>query len=225
MRGLFVVFEGNDGAGKSSTMEAVARALPMRAGRDLPIRLTNHPGSTPLGSHLRKLVKYPESIDPSITIDSLSRQVLYMVDTISFVKQVLNPALERGEIVFADRSSFISAIVYGTAEGLKLSDVEKLFQLITPPRMDRLYILRCPWEVGKRRLDSRGNLDHFERKPVDFFQKVEKTYDELVTGPAERTLLVSRSVSPRDITYVDSTLSSERVVNKIVDDLCTLLDT
>lgn len=223
MRGLYIVFEGNDGAGKSSTMKAVADALPKKLGRNITLELTHHPGSTPLGKHLRQLVKYPETIDPGIKIDSLSRQILYMVDTVSFIKQKLQPALEAGTTVFADRSSFISALVYGTAEGLNLADVDRLFQLITPPKMDRLYVLRCPWQVGKQRLDTRGNPDHFERKPSEFFRKVEEAYDRLITGPEERTLLVSRSVSPKNVVYVDSILPMDRVVDTITTDLANVI--
>ncbi len=223
MRGLYVVFEGNDGAGKSTTMRAVAEALPKKLGQQIELELTNHPGSTPLGKHLRQLVKYPETIDSEIKIDSLSRQILYMVDTVSFIKQKLTPALEAGRTVFADRSSFISALVYGTAEGLNMADVDRLFQLITPPKMDRLYILRCPWQVGKQRLDTRNNPDHYERQSSEFFRKVEESYDRLVSGSEERTLLVSRSVSPKNIVYVDSILPLDRVVDTITTDLVNVI--
>lgn len=223
MRGLYVVFEGNDGAGKSTTMKAVADALPKKLGRQIDLELTNHPGSTPLGKHLRQLVKYPETIDATIEIDSLSRQILYMVDTVSFIKQRLQPAMKAGRTVFADRSSFISALVYGMAEGLNVADIDRLFQLITPPKMDRLYVLRCPWQVGKQRLDTRGNPDHFERKPGEFFRKVEEGYERLITGPEERTLLVSKSVNPRNVVYVDSTLPMDRVVDTITTDLANAI--
>lgn len=221
MRGLYVVFEGSDGAGKSSTMKKVAEALPKKLGQHVDLDLTNHPGSTPLGAHIRQLVKYPETINPAIQIDNLSRQILYMVDTVSFIRERLLPAVEAGVTVLADRSSFISALVYGTAEGLNLTEIERLFQLITPPKMDRLYVLRCPWQVGKQRLEARGDLDHFERKPSEFFRKVEETYERLITGPEERTLLVSKSVSPRNVVYVDSTLPMDHVVDTITTDLAT----
>lgn len=223
-RGMYAIFEGNDGAGKSTTMKAVADALQKRVG-PLPLHLTHHPGTTPLGAHIRKLVKYPESIDPKIEIDSLSRQILYMVDTVSFVKQRLEPALNANEMVFADRSSFISALVYGTAEGLSLADIDRLFQLIVPPKADRLYILRCPWQVGKERLHQRQErLDHFERKPEAFFAKVEEVYNTLITGTTERTLLVSKSVNLENVIYIDSTLPLNKVVDTIVTDLVREMD-
>ncbi len=219
-RGMYVIFEGNDGAGKSTAMKAVAETLAARIPARLRMHLTNHPGSTPLGAHIRKLVKHPEDIDPDIKIDALSRQTLYMVDTVSFVKQRLEPALAAGDLVFADRSSFISALVYGTAEGVTMTEIDRLFQLITPPKADRLYVLRCPWELGKERLRERAErADHFERKPNEFFRTVENVYDNLLTGPAERTMLVSRSVNLDNLVYVDSSLPLPQVVEFIVNDL------
>lgn len=221
-RGVYVIFEGGDGAGKSTTMKAVAEELTKRLPVTVPTHLTHHPGSTPLGTHIRKLVKYPEEIDANIRIDSLSRQILYMVDTVSFVKQRLEPALKANELVFADRSSFISAMAYGTAEGLDLADIERLFQLITPPKADRLYVLQCPWQVGKTRLEGRPeHADHFERKPAAFFAKIEEIYNNLITGPVERTMLVSRSVNLDNIIHIDSTLPLADVVDTIVTDLLT----
>jgi dTMP kinase len=219
-KGMYIIFEGNDGAGKSTTMKAVGEAVNKRFRSRVPLHLTHHPGTTPLGAHIRKLVKFPKDIDPNIEIDSLSRQILYMVDTVSFIKQKLQPALNAGEIVFADRSSFISALVYGTAEGLDLGDIDRLFALITPPKADRLYILRCPWEVGKERLKERAErADHFERKPAEFFQRLERIYDSLLTGPVERTMLVSKSVNLENVVYIDSTLPLTQVVDTIVKDL------
>lgn len=220
---MYIVFEGPDGCGKSTTMKAVAEALPTALDQSLTIHQTFHPGSTPLGTHLRQLVKFPEKIDPTITIDPLSRQLLYMVDTVSFIKQRLEPALAIGETVFADRSSFISALAYGMAEGLTVEEVSRLFGVITPPQMDRLYILSCPWQVCRERLLSRpGQRDHWERKADNFFQRLEGIYNRLIAGPPERTVLVSNSVQLRNIIYVDSTLPLARVVDTIVKDLTTV---
>lgn len=220
---MYVIFEGNDGAGKTTTMAAVADEMKRRYPNFDPI-LTHHPGSTKLGTHIRKLVKFPESIDPEIEIDDLSRQMLYMVDTVSFIRTLLEPALKNGRTVFADRSSFISALVYGLADGLSLHDITRLFDIITPPKADRLYVLQCPWSVGKERIRSdRGVLDHYDRKPAEYFIKLEQIYNNLITGPSDRTILITRSVSLDNIVYVDTTVSRDRVVKTIADDLSQVL--
>lgn len=222
MSGLYVIFEGNDGAGKTTTMSAVADEMKNRFPGFNPI-LTHHPGSTSLGKHLRKLVKFPEQIDPNIHIDDLSRQMLYMVDTVSFIKTILEPALENNQSVFADRSSFISALVYGLADGLSLNDIMKLFEIITPPKANRLYILQCPSHISKERIKAeRGTLDHYDKKPSDFFTKVENIYNNLITGSSDRTILVTKAVTLDNIVYVDTTMPKNRVVQTIADDMSKL---
>ena len=220
-QGLYVIFEGIDGSGKSTTMQGVMEAL----GDRLQIKQTHHPGSTPLGAHIRKLVKFPHEIDPDIQIDDLSRQMLYMVDTVSFIKSILEPALEAGETIFADRSSLISAIVYGLADGLDIEDVQRLFQLMVSPKADRLYVLQCPYSTGKERVQSSraGTKDHYDKKSMLFFKKVQNIYDNLLTGSAEQTILVSRTVALENVIYIDATQPLHKVVRDIVEDLDRVL--
>ena len=232
MQGIYVIFEGSDGSGKTSTMKAVADVLPAILeeegfSKNQKTHLTHHPGSTPLGAHLRKLVKAPESIDPAIEIDPLSRQMLYMVDTVSFGKSRLEPALEKGEFVFADRSSFISALVYGCAEGMSIEEVHRLFAIYDPPKADRLYVLQCPWSIAKERmLEDRGSkvkLDYYDQKPDGFFDKIINIYDNLLTGPPERTVAISRSVALNNVIYIDATQPIDKVVDEIITDFRTVL--
>ena len=99
---MYVIFEGVDGAGKSTTMNAVVDKLNSIIPGFNPV-MTSQPGSTPLGKHIRQLVKYPPTIDPSIQIDNLSRQLLYMIDMINYINVVLKPSLADRKAVFADR--------------------------------------------------------------------------------------------------------------------------
>lgn len=227
--GFYAIFEGGDGSGKTTTMANVAKRL-----NELNIvpKLTNHPGSTPLGKHIRQLVKFPESFNPDIKIDELSLQTLYMVDTISFIRTVLEPSLKNNEVIFADRSSFISAIIYGVVEGLELKDVERLFNLITAPKADRLYILTCPWEISRERVmaqrgvtgsDGTGKLDRFDRKPDEFFLKVSDLYENLITKSPEMTALISRAVSLDDVIFIDSSLPQQTVENIIINDMLKVM--
>lgn len=219
--GLYAIFEGNEGTGKTSTMQAVAKAMKDR----LPAKLTHHPGSTPLGKHLRKLVKYPKEIDPTIEIDPLSRQLLYMADTVSFIEAILKPSLAAGETVFADRSSFISGLVYSAADNIDQQEVYRLLQLINPPRADRLYVLQCPWEVSRERVRaSRGETtDHYDTQSDAFFQKVQGIYDSLLTGSAEQTVMVSRVAALENVIYIDASQPPSKVVEDIVVDLDRVL--
>ena len=220
-QGLYVIFEGNEGTGKTSTMKAVAEAMKDR----LSAKLTHHPGSTPLGAHLRKLVKFPKEIDPEIEIDPLSRQCLYMADTISFVESILKPGLAKGEAIFADRSTFISGLVYATADDVDQQEIFRLLRLINPPRADRLYVLQCPWEVSRERVRaSRGETtDHYDSQSDSFFKKVQNIYDNLLTGSADQTMMVSRVAALENVIYIDASQPPSKVVGDITTDLRRVL--
>lgn len=221
-KGFYVIFEGNEGAGKTTVMKRVAEELQKKLESIDPqeILLTHQPGSTPLGKHIRQLVKYPQTINDDIVVDDLSRQMLYMIDTINFVKSILEPSLNDNKIIFTDRSTYISAIVYGLSDGLEIRDIEKLFDILIPPRADKLIILQLPATVSKDRLaNSRDDDDHYDNKPIEFFEKVSNHYDNLITNSPEQTTLVSRSVSIDDVMYVDATLPLHQVIDIIVKEL------
>lgn len=217
VHGLYVIFEGNEGTGKTSTMLAVAEHF-----RDkLDPIITHHPGSTPLGAHLRQLVKYPHTIDPKIHIDPLSRQCLYMADTISFVESILKPALSHNQTVFADRSTFISGLIYGSADNIDQQDLYKLLQLINPPRADRLYIFQCPWEVSKQRIAATrsGDKDHYDNQSEEFFKQVDDKYSKLLTGTSQQLMMVSRVASLDNVVYIDASRPQNQVIEQIITDI------
>lgn len=226
-RGFYVIFEGSDGSGKTTTMHQVAKNFSERLnsrGIDHdPIILTHHPGSTPLGKHIRQLVKFPHTISQDIKVDSLSRQMLYMVDTINFVKTILEPSLDKNRIIFADRSSYISALAYGVADGLDLKDIERLFDILIPPKADKLIILQLSAEICMERMregrDPEDEGDHYDHKDLEFFEKITNVYDHLITTSPEQTALISRSVPIDDVTHVDSALPLHQLVEIITDDL------
>jgi len=224
------VFEGMDGSGKSSVMAGVAERLSSKQIRDIigstPIHQTRHPGSTPLGAHLRELVKYPHRF--GVEIDDLSRQALYMVDTISFIKTLLEPALNKNEIILADRSSHISSIVYSTADGIDINDIIRLYSLVVPPKADRVYIFSCPIELALERINHTNRVDqstgdHYDRKKIEFWAKVCDTYNNLITGPAARTMAVSSYVALDNIIYVDASQPIDTVVDFVMADILELL--
>lgn len=224
MTAPYIIFEGNDGSGKSTTMKEVANRLSLKYRAFNPL-LTQHPGSTPLGRHLRQLVKFPQKVDPQIAIDDLSRQLLYMVDTVSFIKTVLEPNLAAHNPVFADRSTFISAIVYGVADGIPLADIARIVEVIMPPKADKMYVLQCPPSVGRNRIHAeRGELDHYDKKPKEFSERIEQSYSKLVTTSAQQTMLVSRAVSIDDVIYVDANRPLEYVIESIVKDASQMID-
>jgi len=102
----YFIFEGPDGVGKSTAINNTISNLKNTLGLK-NITSTQLPGTTPLGQHIRKLVKDPQAIDQNIHLNPLTRQMLYAADYSSFIIDYLNPLLESNEIVICDRSSKI----------------------------------------------------------------------------------------------------------------------
>jgi dTMP kinase len=210
MNGLWVVFEGPDGAGKSTTMAGVANELKKQL-HDVEIITTAHPGSTQLGKLIRGIIKEPGN--HGVTLDPLSTQMLMFVDHINFKNTILQPALQRGAIVLADRCDLISGLVYGSATGLTPLQLNALMSLAYNPRIDMLYIMQCDDEVQVRRLAHRGTTDHFEKDEIR--REANATYRKLLTGPAGRTIIVNKIVALDNIKFVDS--------SQPLDSLCTAI--
>ena len=228
MRGIYCVLEGIEGSGKSSVLSAIAEKLKTEY-PEINLVTTRHPGATSLGAHLRKLVKYPEQIDPNIQLDALSRQLCMVMDASAFTNQVLNPAIDLGSLVIADRSNFISSIAYGKADGLDLATISTMFSLVKPIPTDRLYVLQCPWEFAKNRMlkqngGDRIGLDYFERKGPEFFETLQDVYDNLISGPPDLVSAVCQSVRLHNIKYVDATQSLPDIRDEIIEDIVKLFD-
>lgn len=215
--GIYIVFEGVDGCGKTTVSTLVNDILQ----RTLSIHslLTKHPGATALGQHLRRLIKTPETIDRLIQIDGVSAQVLMMVDQICFINTILTPQLDKGSIVLADRANFVSAIAYGIPEGVTPAQLNKLFQLADSPSPDRIFILKAPWETLEKRMGIRDTgSDRFEDRGSSYLQQVANIYDNLKMRP-DLLVLLSDYVPIENIVYLDATNSPEAIAKRVVEEI------
>ena len=169
--GLFISFEGIDGAGKSTHIEALAQAFAQQ-GRH--VTLTREPGGTPLAEKLREMVLHD-------AMDSLTESLLVFAARRDHLQQVIEPALARGDVVLCDRftdATFayqgggrgfdlavlrqLEAWVQTSADGLRQPDVTVWFELDPAIAAQRLAAARVP--------------DRFESQPVAFFQAVSDGY-------------------------------------------------
>ena len=179
--GLFISFEGIDGAGKSTHIEGLAAAFKAQ-GRH--VTLTREPGGTPLAEKLRELVLH-DAMDP------LTEALLVFAARRDHLNQVIEPALARGDVVLCDRFtdatfayqgggrgfdlqvlSQLEQWVQGRAEGLRQPDVTVWFELDPAIAAERLASARVP--------------DRFEAQPVAFFQQVSDGYAARAEADASR---------------------------------------
>lgn len=171
-RGLFISFEGIDGAGKSTHIERVA-ALFRQAGR--AVVLTREPGGTPLSEKLRELVLH----EP---MDALTEALLMFAARREHLVQVIEPALARGDVVLCDRFTDATFAYQGGGRGF---DWQVLGQLEAMVQTTAQGVLRQPdltvWFdldplIAAERLASARVPDKFESQPADFFAAVRAGY-------------------------------------------------
>ena len=149
-RGVFVVFEGGDGVGKSTQVERLCRTL-ASAGREV-VR-TFEPGDSVLGAKIRQLVLDPETRDLAPRAEAL----LYAADKAQHLHEVVRPALQRGAVVVCDRYVDSMLAYQGAGRTIPLDDVRMLSRWATEGlRPDLTILLDLPPEVGLARARGRA---------------------------------------------------------------------
>ncbi len=165
MAGTFIVFEGPEGAGKSTQIAHLARHLE-REGH--AVRVTREPGGTPAGEAVRRVV-----LDPDLEIDALGEFLLYSASRAQLVGRVLRPALEHGEVVVCDRYAAASVAYQGYGRGLDLELIADLTEVATGGLRPHLTVLLdLPPEEGLRRVTARGAHDRLEAAGLGFHRRV-----------------------------------------------------
>ncbi len=183
-QGLFISFEGIDGAGKSSHVQALADAF--RAQRR-DVTVTREPGGTPLAEQLRALV-LNDAMDP------LTEALLMFAARRDHLLQVIEPALARGDVLLCDRFTDATFAYQGHGRGFDLAVLAGLERWVqTVPGLPA-GTLRQPdltlWfdlapEVAARRLAGARAPDKFESESVEFFRRVAAGYAQrLAAHPA-----------------------------------------
>jgi dTMP kinase len=169
--GLFISFEGIDGAGKSTHIEGLAQAFKALGRR---VTLTREPGGTPLAEKLRDMVLH-DAMDP------LTEALLIFAARRDHLQQVIEPALARGEVVLCDRFTDATFAYQGSGRGFDETVLQQLEAWVqqTPEGLrqpDVTVWFELDPEVAAVRLAGARVPDRFEAQPVAFFQKVSQGY-------------------------------------------------
>lgn len=171
-RGLFISFEGIDGAGKSTHIARVAELF-RQAGR--AVVLTREPGGTPLSEKLRELVLH----EP---MDALTEALLMFAARREHLVQVIEPALALGDVVLCDRFTDATFAYQGGGRGFDwqvLAQLERMVQALPDGALRQPEL--TVWfdldpQIAAQRLASARVPDKFESQPADFFAAVRAGY-------------------------------------------------
>ena len=193
--GIFISFEGIDGAGKSTHIAALAQAFRL-AGRT--VTLSREPGGTPLAEKLRAMVL-------SDAMDALTEALLIFAARRDHLTQVILPALERGEVVLCDRFTDASFAYQGGGRGFDLSVLRTLEQWVqgndsTAAQACLLQPDLTVWfdlapEKAAKRLAGARLPDRFEAQPVAFFSRVAAGYADRMQAEPLRFARIDAAAS------------------------------
>ena len=187
--GVFIAFEGGDGAGKSTQVRLLAEALRAR-GRE--VLLTRQPGGTELGVAIRDLVLHGDHVSPR------AEALLFAADKAHHVDLVIRPALRSGQVVLTDRYTDSSVAYQGAGRDLGAAEVHDLQMWAVEDLVpDLTVVVDVSPEEGRRR---RGTThDRLEAEVDVFHDAVREHFLAMARGNPQRYVVVDGAADPQDV--------------------------
>lgn len=171
-KGLFVVFEGLDGCGKTTQAQALAGFLDEHGVKYTYVR---EPGGTAVGNQLRSIL-----LDPDTILTKWGEVLLLAAARAQLVKDVIKPALDRGEIVISDRYLFSSLAYQGYGLEMDIELIRRInMEAVEGLMPDWTILLDISPEVGLARKANLRGLDRIEQRDAGFFRRVVEGYTKL----------------------------------------------
>jgi len=171
-KGLFIVFEGGEGCGKSTQARLLHNALEYRT---IPAVLTHEPGGTPLGDRIRKILK----VKRDFNISPQAELLLFAACRAQLIGDVILPSLDAGTSMICDRFSGSTLAYQGYGRGLTTELIESINNAATGGlKPDLVFLLDLDPVAGLRRKRNKED-DRFEAEDIAFHRRVRDGYLEL----------------------------------------------
>ncbi|MFI0738271.1 dTMP kinase [Streptomyces sp. NPDC021100] len=192
--GFFLVFDGGDGAGKSTQVQAIAEWIRSK-GHEVVV--TREPGATAIGKRLRAILLDVASAGLSDRAEAL----LYAADRAEHINAVVRPALERGAVVISDRYIDSSVAYQGAGRDLSPTEIARINRWATEGLVPHLTVLLdVSPETARERFTEAP--DRLESEPAEFHERVRKGFLALAAADPARYLVVDAGQEPEAVTTV-----------------------
>jgi len=191
LKGKFIVFDGNEGCGKSTQAKMLQSALE-KAGVD--VLLVRDPGTTRIGEMIRQILLDPTNTEISMRCEML----LYMAARAQMMKEIILPALNAGKCVVSDR--FVSStLAYQLGgDGLNADEIRRVGDVAVSGRWpDLTILLDMPVEQSSHRL--KGRPDRIEQRPREYHEKVRENYLAQAKLDPKRIRILSADGQPENV--------------------------
>lgn len=205
MSGYFFVFDGMDGAGKSTALANVAEAL-----RDQGLRVltTREPGGNPLAESIREcmLGDWPGGMPLQTEL------LLVFAARAAHMQNTVIPALQRGEIVLCDRFVDSSHIYQGVLGGAETQWIDALTAKAVPRQPDATFIFDLPVEQAAQRLNQRGLENRFDRVDQARMQTIRDAFRQRAAAQPQTHRLIDATADEAGVhqqiaRYIDEVLA------------------
>lgn len=204
MQGRLIVFEGGEGAGKTTQLQRSHQwliesgwvAQLQAAGHIRQVVLTRQPGGTEAGQRIRQIL-----LEQSHQADLCDRTelLLYAADRAQHVETCLRPQLAAGDLILCDRYTDSTIAYQGYGRGLDLTLIEQLNQIATNGLHSDLTLwLDLDVETGLARTQQRGTIDRIEQANRTFHEQVRQGFTTLANNFPDRIVAIDAS-QPEDL--------------------------
>ena len=198
-RGLFITFEGVEGAGKTTNIEFIADKI-QEKGHE--ILLTREPGGTTTGEAIREILISNELPE----MHHMTELLLMFAARAEHINRKILPALEQGKWVLCDRFTDASYAYQGAGRGIDTNHIKLLENLVQGElRPDYTFLFDLEADIGLARAQSRGETDRFEQQHIDFFNRVRAQYLKMAKSDQNRYRIVNAQY---DLKTVQQQISS-----------------
>lgn len=187
MSGLFITFEGPEGAGKSTNLKVFAEALAEQGCAPL---ITREPGGTPVAERIREVLlsthEEPVHADTELLLMFAARA--------QHLNRLIRPALADGRVVISDRFTDATYAYQGGGRGIDPQRIATLENWVQGElRPDMVVLFDVPVETGMARARARSELDRFEQEQQGFFEKVRAMYLQRAAADPRRYRIIDAS--------------------------------
>jgi len=188
LAGRFIVFDGPDGSGKSTQFQRFAAFC---RSHGLSVTEVREPGGTAIGEQIREILLSPANSEMSLRCEMM----LYMASRAQLIEQAIRPALERSELVLADRFVSSTLAYQGTAGGMTPEEILTVGRVAIGSLWPDLTVV---FDVDEHVAATRLNplLDRMELKGVEFHRRVRQGFLAQAQSQPDKYLVIDASPNP-----------------------------
>jgi dTMP kinase len=207
-KGIFITFEGGEGSGKTSVIQAIQQHL-QSAGRQ--VKVTREPGGVDIAEQIRAVI-----LDTNNTkMDGRTEALLYAAARRQHLVEVIEPALRRGEVLLCDRFLDSSLVYQGVARGLGVEAVWDINRFAIAEFMPQVtFYLDIEPTIGLARIHANANreVNRLDLEAIGFHEKIREGYLQLANKYTDR------------IQRIDASRSLDEVVADVVARVARVLE-